>query len=220
MRTPVIIVGTGSLARILAHWIDASTDSYVKGFTVDQEFFSQSEFCGKPVYPYQKIDQIIVDAKLQFLIAVGYANMRRREELFHRLKQDGRSFYSYISPEACVDKSVYLGENSIVFPAVVIEPFCQIGHHNIFWSSAVICHDSQIGHHNFFAAHTVLGGECHVGDRCFFGFSSVVTQQITVADETLLGANSLLLESSDAGCRYIGTPARFVCEHKTGGICL
>lgn len=220
MRIPVIVVGTGSLAKILAHWIDASTDSYVRGFAVDREFFSQTEFCGKPVYPYQDIDHLVLDAGLQFLIAVGYANMRRREQLFERLKQDGRIFYSYLSPDAYIDQTVHLGENSIVFPAVVIEPFCQIGNHNIFWSGAVICHDSQIGHHNFFAANTVLGGECHVGDRCFFGFGSVVAQQIIVADETLLGANSLLLKSSEAGSRYLGTPACCVSEHNTEGICL
>jgi len=220
MRTPVIIIGTGSLAKILAYWIDASNDSYVKGFAVDREFLSQPEFCGKPVYPYQDIDYIVQDEGVKFLIAVGYANMRRREQLFNRLKQDGRIFYSYLSPDACIDQTVQLGENSIVFPAVVIEPFCQIGNHNIFWSGAVICHDSQIGHHNFFAAHTVLGGECRVGNSCFFGFSSVVAQQIIVADETLLGANSLLLKSSEAGARYLGTPARYVSEHKTEGICL
>lgn len=214
----VIIFGTGPLARLLHHLIETTTEDSVLAFTVDAVYKTCEQFDGKPVYAYQQLEQHIVTGNIRLLCAVGYSDMRAREQLFLRLKADGRRFYSYISPAATVDSSVRPGENSVILANVVIEPFCVVGDNNVFWSSVTLCHDSIVGSHNFIAAGTTIGGCCQIGNLCFFGFNAVVVQQLHIADESLIGASALVLQNTEYAGKYIGSPARAVSTHPDSGI--
>ncbi|MBU0912331.1 MAG: acetyltransferase [Gammaproteobacteria bacterium] len=216
----VIIFGTGPLARLLHHLIETTTTDKVAAFTVDAEYKNGSEFEGKPVYAYEELEQRIATDGLRFICAVGYSSMRMRQQVFLRLKTDGRLFYSYISPSAVIDSSVMLGDNTIIFANVVIEPFCVLGDNNLFWSSCILCHDTKVGDNNFFAANSTIGGFCHIGNNCFFAFSSVITQNLTIEDESLIGASAVLLQSTARATKYLGNPARDVSRHSDIGITL
>lgn len=214
----LIIFGTGPLAKLLHHYIVTTTSDRVIGFTVDTLHFTTDEFDDKPVYNYDNIDKHIDTKETCFISAVGYASMRARKAVFQRLKADGRKLYSYISPSAVIDSSATLGENSIIFPLVVVEPFSRLGDNNMLWSGCTVCHDAVIGSHNFIAANATLGGFVSMGDCCFIGFNAVAVQHLTIADETLLGASALLLNSTLAATRYLGSPAKAVATHADSGI--
>lgn len=214
----LIIFGTGTLAKLLHHYIVTTTNNEVIGFTVDALQRDTDLFEDKPVYDYENIDKHIDSSDICFISAVGYASMRARRSVFRRLKADGRALYSYISPSAVIDSSAIFGENSIVFPLVVVEPFCRLGDNNILWSGSTVCHDAAVGSHNFVAAKATLGGFVSMGDCCFIGFNSVVAQHLTIADETLVGASALVLNSTAAATRYLGCPAKAVSTHVDKGI--
>jgi UDP-N-acetylbacillosamine N-acetyltransferase len=214
----LIIFGTGTLAKLLHHYIVTTTDDLVVGFTVDALHHDACVFDRKPVYEYESIDNSVDTSDIRFISAVGYASMRSRRSVFQRLKADGRQLYSYISPSAVIDSSAILGENSIIFPLVVVEPFCQLGDNNILWSGSTVCHDANIGSHNFIAANATLGGFISMGNCCFIGFNAVAVQHLSIADETLVGASALLLQSTDAATRYLGSPAKAVATHEDTGI--
>jgi sugar O-acyltransferase (sialic acid O-acetyltransferase NeuD family) len=214
----LIIFGTGPLARLLHHLIETTTRDKVVAFTVDAAYKTYGQFEGKPVYAYQELEQHIATDNIKLLCAVGYSDMRARQQLFLRLKADGRRFYSYISPAAVVDSTVVLGDNSVIMANVVIEPFCVLGDNNLLWSSSTLCHDSTVGSHNFVAAGTTIGGCCRIGDLCFFGFNTVVIQQLHIADESLIGASALVLHDTVLAGKYIGSPARVVSTHQDTGI--
>lgn len=214
----VVVFGTGLLARLLQHFIETTTADRVVAFVVDAGYQAMSQFEGKPVYSYDEIDQRCQDQEWWFICALGYSNMRARQQVFTRLKADGRRFYSYISPQAKLDPTVVCGDNTIVFPNAVVEPFCQLGDNNIIWSSVVICHDTRLGSHNFLAANTTVGGCCRIGTLCFFGFGSVVIQELEIADESLIGAAAVVVRSTEAMTKYLGNPAKSVSQHELAGI--
>ena len=214
----VVVFGTGPLARLLRHLIETTTGDKVVAFTVDAAYKTCEQFEGKPVYAYHELEQSLVTDDIKLLCAIGYSNMRLRQQLFLRLKADGWRFYSYISPAAVVDSSAVLGDNSVIMANAVVEPFCVLGDNNLLWSSSTLCHDSIVGNHNFVAAGTTIGGCCRIGDLCFFGFNAVVSQQLHIADESLIGASALVLHDTAFAGKYLGSPARVVSTHQDTGI--
>tara|TARA_R110002012_G_scaffold106998_3_gene248612 strand:+ start:6394 stop:7041 length:648 start_codon:yes stop_codon:yes gene_type:complete len=215
-----VIYGNGSVAELLLHYITKDSQDQVVAFTVDKEFAHGSEFLGLPLCPFEQLENNYPTEKYHLLVAIGYSNMRNRMTMFEKAKSKNYRLASYISTQASVDESATLGENSIVFPMVIIEPFSRIGDNNIFWSGCLICHHSEIDSHCFFASRSLVGGESKILQNCFLGFQSVVLQQLNIGAETLVAAGSLVTKHTQGSCQYRGTPAKKVSEHKTNGICL
>lgn len=142
--------------------------------------------------------------------------MRARELMFHKAKNKGYNFVSYISSKAIFSPNIKLGENNAILHGVIIEPNVEIGNNNIIWSSTTVCHDSKIGNHNFIAAGTIIGGFTRIEDLCFIGFNSTIIQNIHILNESLIGAKSLQLSNTIKCSKWIGSPSKIVGYHQEG----
>ncbi|QIM48062.1 acetyltransferase [Pusillimonas sp. DMV24BSW_D] len=210
MTKPLLILGTGSLARLAHYYATQEIGLQVLGFVVDADRKNIDKYCGLPVFNWETCIVQHPPAVTSMYVAVGYREMRQRQHLFERAKVAGYTLQNIISTSAFVAAGVQIGDNNFIMPGVVVEPGVYLGSNNVIWSNTTLCHDTAIGNHNFFASNVTVGGEVTVGDRCFFGFTSTIVHQRRVGDNVLLAAQSLLLEDATTLGWYQGVPAKQV----------
>jgi acetyltransferase-like isoleucine patch superfamily enzyme len=218
---PLVIFGTGLVARLAYRQATKELGLKVAVFAVDARFRTEPQFLGKPVVDVESLATTHPPGQVSVFVAMGYRSMTQRASAWRRIADVGWSTPSLISPHAHVAEGEKIGANCFVMPGAVIEPGTTLGANNIVWSNATICHDSTIGTDNFFASNSTIGGEVTVGDRCFFGFSSTVLQQLSVGSDVLLAAAALLTTDAPGLGRYLGVPARRCGEiEASSGVCV
>lgn len=210
MIKPIYIFGAASLARHALYYALREQNMRVMGYVVDTEFLQEDRCVDIPVMSWEKFLERIDPGAVDVFVAIGYKSMRKRAEIYLRVKKAGYNFCNIVSKAAFIAETATMGNNNIIMPGTVIEPSVVLGSNNVIWSNVTICHDSKIGDHNFFAANSTIGGEVKVGDGNFFGFSSVVLQQVTIGNETLIGAQAQVRHDTQNLHRYYGISTKII----------
>ena len=219
MNKPVILFGVSDLAKMLYTLSQNMQGLNVVAFMADDDYCFDTEFCGLPVWKSSTINLEMTE-KYDFLLCIGYKNMRSRKIIFDKLSERGCNFINFIYPTATILPEVQMGVNNILLSNVTIENNVTIGNNNIFWSQSLVCHDGVVGNHNFFAPKVTLAGNCEIGDLCFFGVASFLINNLKISDETYLIAGSGLFKDTEKYVRYIGNPAKKINSHEIRGICV
>ena len=207
----VLLFGISELSERIAYYIDCGESVKpfsVKGFVIDDDYYSADNFAGKKIYRYS-------EAKKKFLqtagviICVGYKNMNEnRKKIFCRLRDDGWDIESFISAQTVIHTDD-IGTGNIFLCKSLIEFKSSLGDCNIF-DSAHLGHHSRVGNFNFFCYSAVTGGNVTVGDCCFLGMNATIRNGITLLDKTLVGAGCYLSrDTSEPGSCY--APTKAVC---------
>ncbi|WP_312780374.1 acetyltransferase [Acidovorax temperans] len=220
VRLPLVIFGTGSVARLAHHHATRELGLEVVGFAVDAQWRAEPTLLGLPVFEAESLARTHPPGRAAVFVALGYRSMPQRARSWQRFADAGWDTPSLVAPGAHVAATARLGPNCLVMPGAVVEPGTELGANNILWSNATICHDGRVGSHNFFASNATIGGEVTIGDRCFFGFSSTVLQQRTVGSDVLVGAAALLTTDAPGMGRYLGIPARRSPISAATGVCV
>lgn len=221
MSLPLIIFGTGSLARLAHYYAVWEMGLQVTAFAVDADRKHAYTCCDAPVLSWEECIEQYPPGTVSIYVAVGYREMRQREAMFDRMQSAEYALQNIIPRSAFVAETVRMGQNNFIMPGAVVEPEVSLGANNVIWSNATVCHDTVIGNHNFIAANVTIGGEVTIGNRCFLGFSSTVIHQRCVGDDVLLAAQSLLLEDAESLSRYQGAPAKKLGDiSQQAGVCV
>lgn len=206
MGKQVIIFGVAQMAEQIKILFDYESERVVAGFTVDDEYFEKDQFCGLPVVPFSKLQEVYSPDEYGVLISIGMRKMNgERERIYTQLKKMGYSVEGFISKKA----SIYtkdIGEGNIFLPNCVIAPKVKIGNANFFDVGTAICHHSQVGNYNFFAVAASTAGDVTVGDSCFVASNSIIKPAVKVANHTLVGANAYIDKDTEEYGVYV--PAR------------
>jgi carbonic anhydrase/acetyltransferase-like protein (isoleucine patch superfamily) len=132
---------------------------------------------------------------------------------------------AYIHPSATIIGDVSVGENSSIWPGVVVRGdvnHIRIGHGTNVQDLSMlhVSHKSSwdpkgapliIGN-NVTIGHSVILHGCTLEDECLIGMGSIVMDKVTVQKHVLLGAGSLVPEGKvlESGYLYLGRPAKKV----------
>lgn len=134
---------------------------------------------------------------------------------------------AYVDESAVVIGDVTIGEDSSIWPMVVIRGDDQvivIGERSNIQDGSVIhvASDNEICPggiptivgDDVVVGHKVLLHACSIGNRCLIGMSSTVLDGAVIEDDVVLGAGSLVPMGKrlESGYLYIGSPAKRVRE--------
>lgn len=203
----LVIFGSTTFAQLAHYYATHELKRNVRAFVVDSGYKNEAAVVGVPLVEWPQAQQDFLPDSVDFFVAIGYKNMRKRAEVYARVKAAGYTLCNLISPASYCAENIRMGDNTIIMPGAVVEPNASIGCNNVIWSNATICHDGVIGDHNFIAANATLGGHVVLGNLNFIGFSATIEQNLRVGDETLIGAQSLVRESTRGLHKYWGVPA-------------
>ena len=175
------------------YYFDIDSDKEPVAFTVDAAYLKEDIFEGKPVLPFEEIENKYPPSEYLMFIAVSYSKMNKiREAKYLAAKQKGYNLASYISSKCSYLSQFPPGDNTFIFEDNTIQPFVKIGNNNTFWSGNHIGHHSVIGHNNFVSSHVVVSGHCTIKNNCFLGVNSTLHNNVVIENENLIGAGSII----------------------------
>ncbi|PTY04039.1 transferase [Verrucomicrobia bacterium LW23] len=205
MKKRLILFGIGAAAEV-AHYYFTHDSSYeIVCFTVDAEYIKEDTFCGLPVVPFVKIQELYPPHENSFFVAMGYNKLNTaRKEKYNAARNLGYTLASYISSRANV-MTDRIGDNCFLLEDNTIQPFTIIGNNVTLWSGNHIGHHSIIEDHVFIASHVVVSGHVTIGEQTFIGVNATLRDGICIGARCVIGAGALLLANAEPEGVYLGT---------------
>ncbi|CAG5008968.1 Putative acetyltransferase EpsM [Dyadobacter sp. CECT 9275] len=195
----MILYGASGHAKVIISCLQAGGLSVTAVFDDD---LSKTEISGiKVIGPYQSR----AHASEPLIIAIGDNQIRRRiaAGITH-------TFGIAVHPSALVDKTVIIGEGTVIMHRAVVQADTSLGKHVIINTTASIDHDCRIGDFVHIAPGVVLCGNVQVGENTLIGVGSAVVPNITIGKNCLLTAGCVVTQNVPDGSVVRGNPARIV----------
>lgn len=190
----VLIFGTTMFSKEMMYILQEDGGWQIEGFTLDQAYKTEEEFCGLPVFAFEMLDNIFDMSEVGILPTIGYSEMNdHRERFFKACESKGYMIHSYIDKTAIIHAKK-IGSGNLIFDHVNLSYDSVVGKGNIFKGSAVIAHDSVVGDFNYFAGLNHIAGATIIGDKNFFGISSIVRSKGKIGNKNLIGAATYVNE--------------------------
>jgi len=190
---PLVIFGLGQIAEVAHFYFTVDARRSVAAFTVDQEYLTETAFCGCPVVPFETVAERYPPTEYDFFVATGYARLNRlREEKYTVAKAKGYALASYVSSKATAWPGLKTGENCFILEDNTLQPFVEIGDNVFLWSGNHIGHHARIGDNAFIASHVVVSGGVTVGRNSFIGVNATLRDHIQVGDACVIGAGAVV----------------------------
>ena len=198
-RTPIVVVGTGTMGQVVAEYFGGPGSPYeVVAFAATKEFITAPEHLGRPLIDFSDMaGSSYGPSAVKMFVAIGYIKLNRIRARFYReAKAKGYELVTYVHPSVQIWPSNQIGDNVFIFEDNTIQPFVSIGADTMLWSGNHIGPHSRIGAHCFISSHVVVSGQCDVGDYTFIGVNSTLRDSISVGRGCFLGAGTLLSKSA------------------------
>ncbi len=202
MSTPeeVHVIGSGGHAKVVIRSLELLGYRVVAVFDDDPDRWGQHLMEIPIVGPVAQIEEY---PPLPAVIALGDNAMRR---LFAE-KYD-RQWLTVIDPRALVDRSVHLGEGTVILPGAIVQVDSWLGGHTIVNTAASVDHDCVIGDYAHIAPGVHLAGGVSVGEGSLLGINSTTTPGIRIGSWTTVGAGAAVVRDLPSNVVAKGVPAR------------
>lgn len=208
MSGKLVIFGDGDTAQLADFYFTNDTDYEVVAFTVDREYVRSEERFGRPLVPFETVEQHYSPNDHQLFVAVGYAQLNKvRRRKYEEAKAKGYRIASYLSSRATVWSGFSLEENCFILEDNTLQPFAKVARNVTLWSGNHIGHHCSIGAHSFVTSHVVISGGVEIGEHCFIGVNSTLRDRIKIGDACVIGAGSLLVADAEADGVYSAVAA-------------
>jgi sugar O-acyltransferase (sialic acid O-acetyltransferase NeuD family) len=206
-----VLFGNGDFAASIAAYLAHDSEYEVVAFTVDRDHITEPTLLGRPVVPFEEVEEHFPPDEHGMLVSLGYRRMNRlRAEKCAQAKAKGYPLLSYISSKASLGAGVEIGENCFIVGNSLIEPFVRIGDNVYINSGCHIGHHTVIHDHCYLAAHVAVAGVVTIGAYSFLGINAAVRNGITIAKESVVGAGSVVVKDTREGGVYVGNPGRLL----------
>lgn len=189
-----IILGCTVYAKLLRYTMEHDANIETDAYCLSSEYIKDPEFDGRPVIPFEMLNERYGRGNFRILIAVGYRGMNiGRERLFHQCTELDYEIASFTESTARI-KTESVGRGNIILGNSCLQPFSQIGDGNLLCDT-IIGHDSILGSFNYLAPHSTIGGVGKIGNNCFIGIGASIGDHVSIGDYTLIGAGAVLSQS-------------------------
>ncbi|MBO8132053.1 MAG: acetyltransferase [Candidatus Marinimicrobia bacterium] len=143
------------------------------------------------------------------LITIGsIRNNTKRLELFKISEKLRFKFPVIVSPEAIVDKTVEVGDGTVIMPGCVVNIDTTIGKNTIINTGAQVDHDCRIGDHCHIAPGAHISGGVEIGDLSFIGIGSTIIQGVRIGKNVIVGAGSVIIKDIPDNAVIVGNPGK------------
>jgi sugar O-acyltransferase (sialic acid O-acetyltransferase NeuD family) len=206
---PLIIFGAGDIAELAEYYFRTDARRSISAFTVDQAYLKEGQFKGRPVLPFESVDQEFPADQYDLFVAVSYSKLNTvRADKMREAAQKGYSLASYISSRAYVWDGFERAPNQFILEDNTLQPYCRVGQGVTLWSGNHVGHHSTIGAYTFVASHVVISGGVTIGDYCFVGVNATLRDHITVGQRCVIGAGAIVLADAPDESVFGAAPTR------------
>ena len=206
--TPIIVIGAGGHARVVADVIRLSGEFELRGFLDTKRSDRHEEpFEGSRVLGGDElIDELRDNVVNTAFVAIGdnVARTRIGEDLLQR----GFELAVLVHPSAVVAPGVSLAPGTLLCAGTIINPGAVIGKHAIINTAASVDHDCQIGAGVHIAPGAHLGGHVTVGAGTLIGLGASIKPGVTIGERAVVGVGAAVVNDVADEQTVVGVPAR------------
>ena len=203
MAKPVIILGAGGHARVIAEALQRSGKAILG--LLDARIPAYTAVSGLMVLGGDEhlVDYSPNDVELANGIGSLPGKCEDRLRVFRTYKEKGYGFATVIHPSAVLPEELALGEGAQVMAGAILQPGVAVGINSIINTGAIVDHDCIIGDHCHIAPGTVLSGGVRVGDEAHIGTGAHVIQGMVIGRGAVVAAGATVYRPVAEGVCYI-----------------
>ena len=133
-----------------------------------------------------------------------------RNEIYHKLIQNGYKLINIISSSATVSENVQIEEGVFIGKQAVVNTGTSIACCAIINTGALIEHDCKIGAFTHIAPGCILLGNVQIGHGSHIGAGAVIKQGVCIGSNVTVGAGSVVLKDIPDNATAYGIPSKVV----------
>jgi sugar O-acyltransferase (sialic acid O-acetyltransferase NeuD family) len=207
---PIVIIGTGGMAREALAWLqDAGEGPAVIGFLDDARERHGATVAGLPVFGAIDLLSHGLEsgpASPGAVVAIGSPAVRLR--VLDELAQRSVPLVTVVHPTAAAGPRTSIAEGAIVCPRVFLSCDVRVGRGAIVNYGAMIGHDGEVGEAAFIAPGAHIAGNVTIGRCADVGIGASVIQGVTIGEHAVVGAGAVVIRDVEPGATVVGVPAR------------
>ena len=113
-----------------------------------------------------------------------------------------------ISTKSNIDKTVIIGDGTMIISGTTINIGSKIGRHSIINTSCSIDHDNLIKNYVNCSPGVVSAGNVTINDKVFIGMGTSIKQNTIIDSNTTIGAQSYVNKNCKKNSTYYGIPIK------------
>jgi sugar O-acyltransferase (sialic acid O-acetyltransferase NeuD family) len=206
----IVICGAGGMGRE-ALWLIKSINAQeptwrVLGFIDDNEALWGKEINGLKILGG---DDWLSNYNGQIYVTCAIGKSAIRKVVYEKVSRFANvKLATLIDPSVRVDRTVSIGEGSIICYQCIVTIDIRIGKGVLMNTGASVGHDAIVGDYCIFHTKSMAAGNTKFGECCEIGSGAFVLQGKKIADNTVIAPlSSVLLDINETGI-YAGNPAR------------
>jgi sugar O-acyltransferase (sialic acid O-acetyltransferase NeuD family) len=207
MKKRIALIGSGELARHIAHYLDEDSQFETVGFFDD--FTEKGTLVGNHTV-MGRLNDIENSFKNglfdELIVAVGYTRMKYRKQVFERFEKTV-PFATFLHASSFVDFSAKIGKGVVIFPSCTIYQDSVI-EDNVFIQIGSVMADLIIKKHTMISPSASIAGHCIIGECCNIGVSTIIINDVSICDFVRTGGGTVVTKNITEPGLYVGVPAR------------
>lgn len=194
--TPVIIFGSGGLAKEVIGYIESDGEYYVEGIV-------STEPCNNPAYPYEV--RAAVDPKWEggYILAVAEPAVKRAIVAANLDK-----WITYAHSSAHISPYATIGRGCVFAPQSILAGDPVLGRFVFLNTNATVGHDSVVGSYVTLYPNTEICGDCGIGEDVIFGIGAYAFPKVTIVKGAKVSAGAVVRKSVLTPVTVYGDPAK------------
>jgi len=208
----IVIIGAGGMGKEVV-WlienINYQTPTWnIIGYTEDERHFDN---WGENIngYPVLGGDSWLQDCKKQIYVICSLGNGSLRKLVYEKVSvYPNVTLATIIDPSVRIDKTLNIGEGSIICHNCIITVNTTIGKGVLMNTGATVGHDSKVGDFCTLLTNSVVAGHTIIGEGCDIGSGAFILQGKTIVKNTIIAPLTSVLKDINEPGTYAGNPAR------------
>lgn len=193
MKGKIAIYGAGGFGKEVMGMLDLFVPGTFAGFMDDF-----------------KTEIVLVNEQDYADVLLAIADPAIRYKLIKDWNKKSVPFYSYVSPDILLHRSVMIGRGCIICPGAKLTVDINIGQFVIINLNSTIGHDVSIGDFTSIMPSVNISGNVKIGQRVFIGSGATILQGLTIGDDVVIGAGSVVTKSVPPNSTVMGVPGKTI----------
>lgn len=204
IKIPVVIVGTGGHAKVIAEIAKLNRSFKFLGFVDQKEAVDPA--CKPVLGDLNCLDKLKKKNKgLRVVFAIGDNAKRRQVAETNTIES-----VAMVHPKAVVSSSATISPGSVVMAGATINPHVKIGRHCIVNTGAILDHDCLMEDFSSVAPGCVLGGAVQIKCQSAIGIGAVILHGVTVGAYSVIGAGAVVTKDIPEQVVTYGVPSKTI----------
>jgi len=206
----VVIVGSGSHAKIIVDILKRNAEFRIVGFTEQKDVSLGKDIDGIPILGSDRGLNDLFNSGVKNAIVGkgGFRSNKSRERIFKKVRKIGFRMINAIHPSSIIGPNVSIGEGVVIYAGVIINVGAKIGNNVIIATGASVDHETTIEDHCLISAGVNIGGNVSIGEGTLVAIGATVVSHLKICKNVLIGAGAVVAKDITESGLYMGVPVK------------